>query len=80
MPENKSNGAPKIGVYVCHCGVNIANKVDVIEVVKFARSLPNVTVAREYKFMCSDPGQDLISEDIKESHVNHALKGLQPWL
>ncbi len=56
----------KIGVYVCDCGANIANTVDVPDVVKFAEKLPGVTVAREYKFMCSDPGQELIKKDIKD--------------
>lgn len=55
----------KIGVYVCHCGTNISGKVNVSEVTKFAKTLPDVVVAREYKFMCSDPGQILIEDDIK---------------
>jgi len=55
----------KIGVYVCHCGTNISGKVNVTEVTDFARTLPGVSVAREYKFMCSDPGQLLIQDDIK---------------
>ncbi len=57
---------PKIGVYVCDCGVNIAATVNVPEVVKFASGLPNVVVAREYKYMCSDPGQKMIQQDIRE--------------
>ena len=74
MPEvNKSNGAPKIGVYICHCGINIAAKVNISEVVEFASKLPYVTVAREYKFMCSDPGQDLIAQDIKAGLVNRVV-------
>ena len=56
--------ATKIGVYICHCGTNISGKVDVHEVVHFASSLPAVAIAREYKFMCSDPGQGLIQQDI----------------
>jgi heterodisulfide reductase subunit A len=72
-PEIETNGQPKIGVYVCHCGINIANKVNVEKVVEFARTLPNVTIAREYKFMCSDPGQDLIKEDIRSGNVNRAI-------
>jgi heterodisulfide reductase subunit A2 len=55
----------KIGVYVCHCGTNISGKVNVSDVVAFAKTLPNVTVARENKFMCSDPGQIMIEDDIK---------------
>jgi len=67
------NGAPKIGVYICHCGINISAKVNISETVEFASKLPNVTVAREYKFMCSDPGQDLIAQDIKSGLVNRVV-------
>jgi len=56
----------KIGVYVCHCGTNIADKVDVEEVANFASKLHDVAVSRCYEYMCSDPGQDLIKQDIKE--------------
>ena len=56
----------KIGVYVCHCGTNIAGTVDVKKVAEFASTLPNVAIARDYEFMCSDPGQDLIKKDIAE--------------
>jgi heterodisulfide reductase subunit A len=64
---------PKIGVYVCHCGANIAGTVDVAQVAEHARGLPFVTVARDYKFMCSDPGQDLIKNDIKEMGLNRVV-------
>ncbi len=73
VPEPKSNGTPKIGVYVCHCGINIAAKVNVVDVVEFAKNLPFVSVAREYKFMCSDPGQDLIQQDIREGRVDRVV-------
>jgi len=63
----------RIGVYVCHCGTNIAQTVDVIGVVEYARSLPGVAVAREYKYMCSDPGQDLIKKDIEEEKLTHVV-------
>ena len=57
----------KIGVYVCHCGSNIAGVVDVEEVARWAKEkFPDVTVSRDYKFMCSSPGQELIESDIKE--------------
>ncbi|HHM24358.1 MAG TPA: FAD-dependent oxidoreductase, partial [Bacteroidetes bacterium] len=68
-----TNGDVRIGVYVCHCGTNIASKVNVQEVVEFAKTLPHVSVAREYKFMCSDPGQDLIKQDIKEFGINRVV-------
>ena len=64
---------PRIGVYVCHCGSNIAGTVDVEKVAEFARTLPSVVVSRDYKFMCSDPGQDLIKKDIKELGVNRVV-------
>ncbi|HOT22976.1 MAG TPA: CoB--CoM heterodisulfide reductase iron-sulfur subunit A family protein [Thermoleophilia bacterium] len=63
----------KIGVYVCHCGTNIAGKVDVEEVTRWAAEQPNVAVARNYKYMCSDPGQDLIKQDIKEHGITRAV-------
>lgn len=55
----------KIGVYICHCGVNIAATVDVARVRDFAGQLPQVFIARDYQYMCSDPGQDFIKKDIK---------------
>jgi heterodisulfide reductase subunit A len=64
---------PKIGVYICHCGANIASTVDVEAVTEFAKSLPFVTVARNYKFMCSDPGQELIKDDIKELGLDRVV-------
>ncbi len=68
-----SNGTPKVGVYVCHCGINIAGTIDVAKVVEFAKTLPYVTVAREYKFMCSDPGQELIQKDLKEGKIDRIV-------
>jgi len=72
-PEIKTNGDVKIGVYVCHCGINIASKVDISAVVEFSKTLPLVTVAREYKFMCSDPGQELIKEDLRSGKINRVI-------
>ncbi|MBM4447027.1 MAG: disulfide reductase, partial [Chloroflexi bacterium] len=64
---------PRIGVYVCHCGSNIAGTVDVAEVSRFAKDLDSVAVARDYKFMCSEPGQNLIKEDIKTAGLNRII-------
>ena len=64
---------PKIGVYVCNCGANIAAQIDVPAVVEFAKGLPNVIVAKDYKFVCSDPGQDIIKKDIKEQNLNRVV-------
>lgn len=68
-----TNGTPKIGVYICHCGINISSKVDISQTVEFAKNLPYVTVAKEYKFMCSDPGQELIQQDISEGIVDRVV-------
>ena len=63
----------RTGVYVCHCGSNIADKVDVEKVAEYARSLENVILARDYAFMCSDPGQELVKNDINEKHLNRIV-------
>jgi heterodisulfide reductase subunit A len=64
---------PKIGVYVCRCGTNIAATVDVESVAEYASRLDGVTLAREYSYMCSDPGQELIKEDIQEHGLNRVV-------
>lgn len=63
----------RIGVYVCHCGSNIAGVVGVEELAQFAEGLPGVALARHYKYMCSDPGQALIQQDILEFNLNRIV-------
>ncbi len=63
----------KIGVYICHCGINIASTVDVEKVTAFAQTLPHVAVARNYQYMCSDPGQELIKNDIKNLGLDRVV-------
>ncbi len=63
----------RIGFFICHCGVNIAGKVRVEEVSEFVRGLKNVVVARDYKFMCSDPGQEMIEKDIRELDLDRVV-------
>ena len=63
----------RIGVYVCHCGSNIAGTVDVAEVTRFASELPGVVVARDYRYMCSVPGINLIQEDIQEHKLDRVV-------
>jgi heterodisulfide reductase subunit A len=63
----------RIGVYICDCGTNIAATVDTKQVTEFAQGLDSVVVARNYKYMCSDPGQNLIKEDIKEKKLNRVV-------
>jgi heterodisulfide reductase subunit A len=77
MPDDlkptNGNGQIRIGVYICHCGVNISSTVNVTQVRAFAAKQPHVVTARDYKFMCSDPGQDLIKQDIKNLGVNRVV-------
>jgi heterodisulfide reductase subunit A2 len=63
----------KIGVYVCNCGTNIAKVVDCEEVVRTVGDLPGVAVARSYKYMCSNPGQEMIAQDIREQGLDRVV-------
>jgi heterodisulfide reductase subunit A len=63
----------QIGIYICHCGTNIAATVDVKALVQFAGTLPYVKVARDYPYLCSDPGQDLIKKDIREGSIDRVV-------
>lgn len=65
--------SPRIGVYVCHCGTNIAGMVDVEAVTEHAADLEGVVVTRHYPYMCSDPGQDLIKQDVREHGLDRVV-------
>jgi heterodisulfide reductase subunit A len=69
--ESKNNA--RIGVYVCHCGLNIAGSVDCAEVAKFASTLPNVVLAKDNRYTCSDQGQEIIKKDIKEQKLDRVV-------
>ena len=60
----------KIGVFVCHCGINIASTVDVKELVDYAKTLDGVTISKDYKYMCSDVGANLIKDSIKKNKLD----------
>ncbi len=60
---------PRIGVFVCHCGLNIAATVEVSEVVKAIEHYPGVAHAQDYIYMCSDPGQELVRKAIREKKL-----------
>ena len=64
---------PRIGVYICWCGTNIAKVVDVEAVAGFASSLPKVVLAKSYKYMCSNPGQEMITQDIREHKLDRVV-------
>jgi len=66
--------AEKVGIYVCHCGSNIAGTVDCEEVARWAgQNIRDVAVARDYKFMCSSLGQQLIEDDIKKEGLTRVV-------
>lgn len=64
---------PRIGVYVCHCGGNISDVVDVDRVVEASRHLDNVVVARQTPAMCSQTGQDLVTEDLRSDRIDRVV-------
>ncbi len=64
---------PRSGIYICHCGHNIADIVDVEKVAEQAQDLDSVVVARHHKFMCSQSGQELIKEDIRKLGLNRVV-------
>jgi len=67
------DGEMKIGVYVCNCGTNIAKVVDCDAVAEAAAQLPGVAVARSYKYMCSNPGQEMIIQDIRDLDLDRVV-------
>ncbi len=76
MSAEEKKVKERIGVYVCHCGSNIAGVVDVAQVSKWAGENlagEGVVIARDYKFMCSSLGQELIQKDIKEQKLTRVV-------
>ena len=63
----------RIGVYVCHCGGNISDHVDVKQVAENVKDIPNVIISKTDMFMCSDPGQEQIQEDIRTGKINRVV-------
>ncbi len=71
--EKITDEEKKVGVYICHCGGNISDHVDVHQLAKALEGTPGVAVTHTNMFMCSDPGQELIQEDIKSGKVNRVV-------
>ena len=69
----EEGGEVRVGVYVCHCGLNIAGSVDCEEVTKFAGTLPHVVLSKDNRYTCSEQGQDLIKNDIRENELNRVV-------
>jgi heterodisulfide reductase subunit A len=77
MSDQETGGNGKhpcrVGVYLCHCGTNISKMVDVVRIAEEMGGQPNVTVSRQYKFMCSEPGQAMIIQDIQEQKLDRVV-------
>ena len=71
--EKEETGEKRVGVYICHCGGNISDHVDVQQLAENVKALPGVAVARTNMFMCSDPGQEMIQQDIKSGNINRVV-------
>jgi heterodisulfide reductase subunit A2 len=73
MQENEDRQSGRIGVYVCHCGANIAGSVDCAAVSEYASTLLDVVVSRHEGYSCSQAGQDSIKEDINEFGLDRVV-------
>ncbi len=73
MATDSGNEELRIGVYVCHCGSNIAGVIDPAAVAEFAATLPGVVRATDTLYACADSGQALIKEDIKKYNLNRVV-------
>jgi heterodisulfide reductase subunit A len=73
MQKSESHDNVRIGVYVCHCGSNIAGTVDCAAVAAYARDLPGVVHTRDQCYTCSEPGQAQIKQDIREFGLNRIV-------
>ncbi|MHA1973619.1 MAG: CoB--CoM heterodisulfide reductase iron-sulfur subunit A family protein [Candidatus Hodarchaeales archaeon] len=73
MGEDEKKESPRVGVYICHCGGNISDVVDVEKVREILEKNPNVTVSRRNMFMCSNAGQELIEKDIKDGLIDRVV-------
>jgi heterodisulfide reductase subunit A len=73
MTEDRVDDNLRIGVYVCHCGSNIAGVVDTAEVAEFAATLPGVVRVMDPPYACADSGQNIIKEDIIKHNLNRVV-------
>ncbi len=64
---------PRIGVFICHCGLNIAGVIDVKALTEYAKTLPDVVYAKDNRYTCADPGQDEIRKAIKEHKLSRVV-------
>ena len=75
IPPAEITEEPRVGVFICHCGGIIGNEISSPGLAEWAKDLPNVAYSTDYIFMCSDPGQKLVTEAIKEHKLNRVVIG-----
>jgi len=73
MSDNPNSEELRIGVYICHCGTNIAGVIPPADVAEWASNLPGVVHATDTLYACADSGQNLIKEDIKKYNLNRVV-------
>ncbi len=64
---------PRIGVFICHCGLNIAGVLDIKELVEYSKALPDVVYVKDNRYTCADPGQEEIRKAVKEHKLNRVV-------
>ncbi|MEM3881576.1 MAG: CoB--CoM heterodisulfide reductase iron-sulfur subunit A family protein, partial [Candidatus Bathyarchaeia archaeon] len=70
---NSESGELRIGVFICHCGLNIAGTLDIKELVEYAKTLPDVVYVKDNRYTCADPGQEEIRKAIKDYKLNRVV-------
>lgn len=74
MDKKKTkNPKKRIGVFICHCGINIGGTVKIDEVLKKLKDYPSIAVVKDHQYCCSDPGQNLIKETITKEKLDGAV-------
>jgi heterodisulfide reductase subunit A len=75
VPPAELGDEPRVGVFICHCGGIIGNEIDAPALAEWAKDIPNVVFSTDYIFMCSDPGQEFVTNAIKEHKLNRVVVG-----
>jgi heterodisulfide reductase subunit A len=73
QPESEDSEELRIGVFICHCGLNIAGTLDIKELVTYAKTIPDVVYVKENRYTCADPGQEEIRKGIKDFKLNRVV-------
>src|SRR4030066_2502789 len=72
-PKQPATEELRIGVFICHCGLNIAGTLDIKELVEYAKTIRDVASVKENRYTCADPGQEEIRKGIKENKLNRVV-------